>query len=200
MKNRKIRPSMWWYILSAVILTIGALCTLTGFMYLFVSTVKNTQQIIVPGVHRLMLPASGKYIIFYEYRSVVGGKVFSTNEDLISLLDCFVQTQNGKQIVVSSIPPYEKYNLGERIKAYSAFKFKIDKPGMYILTAEYDNKKESPQIVLGVRRTLHQIIFVPALFLMLFATISILISAGIFWTTFFKRRRAKKQIYRTILR
>lgn len=199
MRNDKIHPNIGWYALSATILVVGALFCLAAFLCLFFSIERSTQQIIVPGTHRLQFPVSGEYIIFYEYKSVIGDRVFSTSRNLISLLECSIKTQDGKQIVIFSHTSYEKYNLGGRIKACSAFKFTLDEPGTYVLTAKYSDKRESPQIVLGVRRTLHQIILIPGICLMMFATIVILVSAGIFWLTFLKRQKAKKRLVQNSL-
>jgi hypothetical protein len=195
MNSDKIRPSRWWYGLAATILIIGFMCWCIVFFALFFYIEHSPQQAIVPGIHRLELPTSGTYVIYYEYQSIVDGKTFSTSKDLALGLKCSVQTLDGtEEIAVSSTSPNATYNYRGKRKGVSIFKFKIAHPGTYILTGKYDNGTGKPIIVLGVTRALIEQILVPGLLLMLLSTVSILLSAGIFWVTFFKRRKAKKRL------
>lgn len=61
-----------------------------------------------------------------------------------------------------------------------------------ILTAIHANNKETPEIVLAVARTLLEQIPIPGLVFTSFASVLVLLSGGIFWIAFFKRRKAKK--------
>lgn len=195
MKKDKIRPSVRWYVLSAAIVIVGAMLWLVFFFILFFEVKGSIHQIVVPGVHELELQASGRYIIYHEYQSVVGNKIFSTDKNAILGLQCSIRTADrAEKVEISPTSPHAKYEFGGKRKGVSIFEFEIGGPGTYILTAKYSNGREKPQVVLGVARSLFEALLVPGLFLMLFTTCTILLSGGIFWITFFKRRRAKKRL------
>lgn len=187
---------MRWYVLSAAIAIVGAMLWCVFFFILFFDIKGSIRQIVVPGVHQLELQASGRYIIYHEYQSFVGNKIFSADKNAVLGLQCSIQiADRAEEIKTSPTSPHAKYEFDGKRKGVSILEFEISCPGTYILTAKYSNGREKPQIVLGVARALVEALLVPGLFLMLFTTGTILLSGGIFWITFFKRRRAKKKLF-----
>jgi len=194
MNSEKIKPSRWWYGLAGSIVLLMFLCFCAAFATLAFKVKNRIQRVIVPGVHRLQFPVAGNYTVFYEYESVLEGKILSRDEKLPPRLMCSIQSVDSSQdITLSPTLPNAKYQYDKR-KAVSVFRFEIIHPGTYVLTAAYADSKETPRIVLGIGRSLIEQILVPGLFLSLFSTGSILLSAVIFWITFFKRRKAKKML------
>ena len=195
MSINKVHPSALWYVLSIAIAVAGAILWCVFFFILFFSIESSIQQIVVPGVHRLELPDSGSYIIYHEYQSIVGNKIFSTNKHETIDLKCSIHpVDRAEEIVISPTSPHAKYEFHGKRKGISILEFEVGRPGTYIITAKYSNGREKPQIVLGVARALVEVVLVPGLFLMLYTVVTILLSGGIFWITFFKRRKAKKRL------
>ncbi|MHC4344125.1 MAG: hypothetical protein ACYSUP_05520 [Planctomycetota bacterium] len=200
MRTDKITPSGGYYILSAAIASFGAILWLVFFFILFFSITESIIQVVVPGVHRLKLPSPGQYTIYHEYRSVVGSRSFATDKNVALHLVCSIEpADRAGEIAVSATSPHAKYEIDGR-RAVSIFKFQIDQPGEYVLTAKYPGGEERPQVVLGIARRLAESLFVPGILLTLFSTGTILLSACIFWITFYKRRKAKKRIFQTNIR
>ena len=197
MRDDNIHPGSWWYGLAASILAIGFVCWNIIFFTLFFSIKRDIKQVVVPGTHPLYFAHPGTYLIYYEYQSFIDDRIFSrdmmTSSDLN--LICSIQTADDmKDIQVLAAPPSSTYNFGGKRKGVSILKFKVKRPGKYILMARYNDGKANPRIVLGIGRRLVEKIMIPGLFLMIITTITILSSAGIFWITFFRRRRAKKRL------
>lgn len=63
---------------------------MVGSVFLFSTVFSNLNdmaeipsiQVVVPGSSNITLSQPGKYTIFYEYRSVVGNRIYSTGEEV----------------------------------------------------------------------------------------------------------------------
>lgn len=195
MSSDTIRPSRWWYALSTAIVVVGTVVYIVLFIILFLSLKGGIRQVIVPGVHKLQLCQSGRYVIHHEYQSVVENKTSLTNEDVIADLVCSIRSEDvTEEIVVGPTSPNERYEFNGKRKGVSVFELRIARPGTYVLTAEYSNGRKEPKVVLGVARELLARVLVPWILLTVYTVAIIGISGGIFWITFFKRRKAEKKL------
>jgi hypothetical protein len=59
-------------------------------------------QVVVPDSSNITLSQPGKYTIFYEYRSVVGNRIYSTGEGIIFVKNAQVGDKNIK-IKINSV-------------------------------------------------------------------------------------------------
>ena len=101
-----------------------------------------------PGKADITLSEAGKYTIFHEYQSVVGNKVYKTEE--ISGLQCALTSQEtGAEIALSSPSGSSTYTLGGRA-GRSLWAFSIDKPGNYQISAWYPEDQEGQEVVLAI--------------------------------------------------
>jgi hypothetical protein len=197
MRTGKIKPSRWYYILSEAILVAGAVLYCVFFFILFFSIKENILQVVVPGAHRFRLHHAGRYVVYHEYRSIVAGETLSTDRDVIANLSLSIQDPNrAKEIPVSPTPPDASYQFGSKRKAVSIFEFRIPNPGTYILSAKYTDGAGKPRVVLGVARKLSERVLLPSIALTVYTVAIIGTSGGIFWITFIKRRKAKRQMMR----
>jgi len=149
MNGQEIRPGRWYYGLAAVVFISG--WVLFGlFLYRNLSGISSKlQQVVVPGKTELSLNRPGSYTIYYEQESVVGSKVYSTSRSL-SGLECTVTAKaTGEEVALSRAAVSSRYSVGGR-SGYSVFDFKIDRPGIYEITARYPEGQEGPEVVLAV--------------------------------------------------
>jgi hypothetical protein len=107
MASERTGASRAGYVIALVIFLLGIVvsCVLVAFLIINIfNTDGERDRIVVPGSAELELEETGRYTIFYEYRSNVEGREFRTDETLPDL-----------DIEVTSV------ETGERIPATSAF-------------------------------------------------------------------------------
>jgi len=149
MNGQEIRPERWYYGLAGATFISGWL--LFGlFLFRNLSRISSElQQVVVPGKTELSLNRPGSYTIYYEYESVVGSKVYSSSRSL-SGLECTVASKAmGQEVTLSRTAVSSRYSVGGR-SGYSVFDFKIDRPGIYEISAQYPEGQEGPEVVLAV--------------------------------------------------
>lgn len=191
--NHNIKPSRWYYGLAILVFIIGG--SLFA-LFLFKNLNKLTDsltQLIVPGKKEVTLSEPGKYTIFYEYQSVVGNKVYSTEENLSGLECALVSKTTGSQIPLSHSSMNSTYSVGGR-SGLSVLEFLIEKPGLYELSAWYPEGKEGTEVVLAIGRgftgKLVGIILSGLAILFGFLIVGVTIAVK----TFLKRRKAERQM------
>ncbi len=108
-------------------------------------------RVTVPGTHEILLNDTGKYTIFWEYRSSVNGKQYSI-ADLPRGSVSIVQKDTQQSVPVSS-PPSSKttYSIGSRA-GMSIAEFSISRSGVYVITAAYDSGQTQPETVFAIGR------------------------------------------------
>jgi hypothetical protein len=107
------------------------------------------RQVVVPGNVELTLSKPGKYTIYYEYRSVVGTRIFSTEQSLPGLECHLVSRATGSSIPLSRVTGSSSYTLGGR-SGVAVLDFAIDRAGAYELSAGYPEGREGPEVVLAI--------------------------------------------------
>ena len=158
-------------------------------------------QVVVPGSSNITLSQPGKYTIFYEYRSVVGNRIYSTSEGIPGLQVNLVSKDTGDEIPLSSASVNMTYTIGSR-SGIGLFDLVIDQPGTYELSASYpavQGQQNQEEIVLAVidSSTIDKIFggimgnvasILAIVFIPFVAGIAIII------ITFIKRRKARARI------
>lgn len=178
-------PSRWYYGLGILIIVIGAAYSVSVLISSF-GDLGSGQQFATPGSSDLFLAESGEYIIFYESRAVFKGKVYSTGE---SLPDLNIEVKNkttGSRAFIYS-PLKTAFSLGDRT-GESIRAFKIDKPGIYEISASYAGGDISPEVVLSVGKGFSDESKMWNNAMLYLA--SIILGMGVIMLTFFKRQRA----------
>lgn len=59
-------------------------------------------QIVVPASSDITLPQPGEYTIFYEYRSMVDNRIYSTDQDIPGIIVNIVSKDTGDEIALST--------------------------------------------------------------------------------------------------
>jgi hypothetical protein len=162
----------------------------------------QSTQVVVPGSSNITLQQTGKYTIFYEYRSNVGNRIYSTGENIPGIIVNIVSRGTGDEIPLSSASTNSSYSIGSR-SGIGLFDFDIDEPGIYELSASYpavqgQQKEPGQEIVLAV---IHGSV-IERIFGSIMGTVAnamaivfvpFVVGVAIIIITFLKRRRARSR-------
>ena len=186
----KIRPGRWLYAVSAAILVFGVV----GFILLLISGINKSMdkldnRIIVPGKSVIELNESGKYNIYFEYKSELDGQIYS-NKNLNGLTCIITNLDSGVEITLKNPKIDMNYNLINR-SGYNIYEFIIDSPGRYELNSWYPSG-EGDKAVLVIEQGFAETLTINILLCL--ASLFLGIGGGviIFVITLFMRNRAKK--------
>lgn len=142
-------PPRWRYGLAIVIFIAG----MAAFSYLLFndlgSLTGSLTTVIVPGNSDLNLTEPGKYTISYEYQTIVGGRVYSSDPNPPNMYCRLLDKQTGSDIAL--LPPSIRttYSVNGR-SGVSLFDFNINKSGIYELSARYPEGYEGREVILAV--------------------------------------------------
>ena len=147
--GQNVRPGKWLYGLAAVIFIAGWALFAVILWKSLSGMDEGLQQVVVPGTTELNLAKPGKYTIFHEYQSVIGSRIYSMSQDVTGL-ECRLRNKaTGVPVALSRSLSNSSYSMGGR-SGVSYLDFRIEKPGVYELSAEYPEGVEGPQIILAV--------------------------------------------------
>ncbi len=190
MENNSIRQSKLLYAVSGVIFIIGIISFVVVLVTGILSSVSNLDnQVVVPGTRTIELNEPGNYNIYYEYISVVDGRVFETNN--INGLVCKLKnTETGEHIILKNSTANATYSVNGR-EGQSLFSFTIDKAGIYEIDAAYESG-EGEEAVLAIGKGFGLVLV--RTILICFGIIFVAIGGSIvlFVYTFRKRSKANK--------
>jgi uncharacterized membrane protein len=192
--DNKIKPSGWFYGLAFLILIVGIVLFVVFIFYNLKTMPEGLSQMTAPGRGDITLTNAGKYTVYYEYQSVVGGRVYSTGENLPSGLQFAVLSkETGANIPITTSTMKSSYSIGNR-SGVSVFDFAIEKPGTYEITSWYTEGQTGPEVVITVGQG-----FAANLLMTVFGGIGICVGAlvitlVIIIVTFVKRQKSKKML------
>ena len=180
------RPSKLLYAISGVILIIGIISFVVVLVTGILSSVNSIDnQVVVPGKRTIELKEPGDYNIYFEYKSVIDGRVFETST--INGLVCKLKnTETGEYIKLKNSTSNSRYSVNGR-EGKSLFSFTIDNAGTYEIDASYesgDGEEAVLAISKGFGMKLLSSIFI--CFAILFVTIA---GAVILFVYTYKRRK-----------
>jgi len=193
MLEEGIRPSRGYYGLAAAVFVAG--WVLFGlFLYRNLSGMADKlQQVVVPGKAELTLSKPGRYTIYHEYRSVLGSKIYSADQNLPGLECVLVSKRTGSKVALHRAAVSSSYTMGGR-SGVAVFDFTIEQPGVYELSAGYPEGQEGSEAVLAVGQG-----FVVGIVITVFGGLAIVFGAmlaaiAIALVTLIKREKAKKRL------
>ncbi|WP_010246206.1 hypothetical protein [Acetivibrio cellulolyticus] len=192
METEVIKPSKIFYVVSGVILVIGIiLFVIILISGIFSSVDKINNQVIVPGTKIIELKETGKYSIYFEYRSVIDGKVFETNN--ISGLMCSLRNAETEELIkLDNSSVNSNYSVNGR-EGKRIFEFAINEPGKYELKAWYE-EGEGEEAVLAIGKGFGMTLVRTIVVSLGTLFISFGASFAIFIITLVKRKKAKSDI------
>lgn len=142
---------VWLWVLGAALIIIPGIIALVLFFVDIINT--PSERYVFPGTHEIQFDDTGEYTVYYEYQSTVDGVAYLTSEDIPDLQVMLQSKDDLERVEIESASFNESYSYGSRA-GKSLFEFDIDEPGVYILTAEYQDGSSTPDIVLAVRESL----------------------------------------------
>ncbi len=182
-------PSRWHYVIGIAVLVVG-FAVFGVFLFTRITSLAPDIQVVVPGTHEIYLEDSGKYTVFYEYRSVVDNRIYSTGESLSGLSVTLKSKRDSREVAMSTPSGTTTYEIGGRA-GVSVLKFEVAEPGTYILGADYVGGASGPDIVLAIGKfnILGTILIALGIF---FGTL--IVGGFIIGRAFLKRRTASRQM------
>ena len=161
MDAQRMKPSGWYYALAALVPLLGCLLAAAGVYQWFPRlpgtfeakmNLDNLTQVVVPGSKDITFAESGAYAVYYEYRSVVDGRVFASRETPPGLACTLTSRATGAEVGVA--PDYVKTNRyasreRERVGVLIG-SITIDEPGVYAFSCRHADGMSQPEIVLAV--------------------------------------------------
>ena len=149
----------------------------------------GSQRFVVPGTSDVTLSEAGKYVIYYEYNSVVDGRVYMTDGNLSGLSCTLKDKSSGQNIEIVTPSINSNYSFGGHA-GVSVLEFTVPKAGTYELNAQYGEGEPGQEVVLAINKelvgkTAFTIIGGIVVFL-----ITLALSITIFVVTIVKRRKA----------
>ena len=149
MNGQEIRPGRWLYGLAAVIIVAGWALFVVILWKSLSGLDEGLQQVVVPGTAQLNLAKPGSYTIFHEYESVVGNRIYSSSRGVPGL-ECTLRSKaTGAPVELSGSHSNSTYSLPSR-SGVSLLDFRIEHPGIYVLSASYPAGQEGGEVVLAV--------------------------------------------------
>jgi hypothetical protein len=188
-----VRPSPWYYLLAAPCFLIGAGLFLYSLLHGIQHATDSLTQVVVPGEAELSLRHGRAYTVFLEERSVVNGKIYSTDEP-VNGLQCNVKPLHGEEEIPIHRPSMSTtYDVGGR-SGRSVLEFRVPEDGTYKFACAYAEGASGPETVLAVGSGVGGRIF-GTVFGSLAAMFGGIGSAGIvILLVFLLRERSKKRL------
>ena len=88
MGEQPIRPGTWLYGVATILAVAGVAVVVVGVVFLVGRVTgigSDFQRVVVPGSGTITLGEPGKYTIYHEYMSTLGGRVYSSPQGLAGL-------------------------------------------------------------------------------------------------------------------
>ena len=181
-------PGRKGYVAAALLFVLG-LAAAGAFLFLRLRDLgEGIQQVVVPGAAELRLEEAGSYTIYHETGATVDGRYYASDD--VSGLAVSITDPDGAPIDLRAPGATTSYEFGGR-EGRSVLGFAIDRPGSYVLTAEYP-QAPGPQVVLGVAHGL-----APGLALTIGGTLALAfgsagLALGLAAVTFVRRYRTRR--------
>ncbi|AEV68377.1 hypothetical protein [Acetivibrio clariflavus] len=188
MKTKVSKPSRKLYFVSLGLLLLGMVLFFIVLIQGIYSTINVLDtRIIVPGTSIIELRETGKYSVFWEYESVIDGKVFQT--DSINGLKCTLMKVNTGELITLENPSVNSSYSVEGREGKNIYEFNISEAGKYELKAWYENGK-SEETVLAIGKGFGMTIVRTVLISTIILFVTLGTSISIFIITF-RRRKAE---------
>ncbi|MCX5813809.1 MAG: zinc ribbon domain-containing protein [Proteobacteria bacterium] len=190
--GQKHGPSRWFYALSALILVVG----IASFVLLLLNSLsgldKSLARIVVPGKYDMNLTVKGKYIIFYEYQSLIGDKVYQTGQKIPQMRCNVLSKATGQPVALASPSMSYSYSFGK--SGIAVLEFTITQPGAYEIAAWYSEGKTGQEVVFAIGKGFQEKIMTTIFSCIAVLGGSIVLAIVIFIVTLIKRRRARQSV------
>jgi hypothetical protein len=165
----QIKPSRSYYLLAPLIL-LGACGAFALILFVGLRSIdRDLVRVIVPGRITLHLAKPGPYIVFYEYESTIGDRVFSTGQRLQGI-QCTLQDAASGAVVHLSRPSGRTSYQSGSASGYSVLEFQNRAASNYDFACGYESGRQGKEVVFAVGPDFSKriwLIVVPGILLML---------------------------------
>lgn len=191
-------PGRTGYLIGAIIFVLGLVGSgvLIGMFFFGIFGIGDElDRFVAPGTQEVELSDTGRYMVFYEHRSRVDGRSFSTSEGVPNMEFEVYDVERDRNIPIDSTFGDTTYTL-RHYSGTAVRQFRIDDPGTYRLSAEYVGGGESPEFVLAYGEGVGRGILTSVGFFLAggaafcFVTLLAIVIAG---ATFFRRLQSQRQ-------
>jgi hypothetical protein len=146
--GKRVGPSWWYCVLGGIVMLAGAGLFAYVLLHGISHVTDGLTQIVAPGEKDLTLMPKQKYTIFLETKSVVDGRIYSTQS--VSGLNCTVTSQTSGTTINTYRPGTNTtYSVGGR-HGSSVLEFFTEKAGVYRVACAYGAGVHGPQVVVAV--------------------------------------------------
>ena len=140
----------FWYLIGVLIIIGGLATSIFGAIRdveAIVNEVGRVARFVVPGSENITITKPGNYVVYYEYRSVLDGEIFSTA--LETDVKCTAKSlRAGEDVPIEPARLSAQYEIAGRAGKAIA-QFRADEIGTYVLTCAHPDNV-GPRIVLAV--------------------------------------------------
>ncbi len=187
-----IKPGRIFYVISALLFVCGFALFLYSLITGIGAAIKSMDdRLVVPGTKVFNFDEQGRYMIYWEYKTTYGGRVYDTKS--MNGLVCALKSASTGEIVRLDDPKFNStYSLNSR-EGTLIFMFQIDAPGEYELSAWYESG-EGEEAVLVVGKGFTTVLFKTILISLVSFFGGIGLGALILVVTLVKRREARNRI------
>ncbi len=186
--SNNVQPGIWYYGLAVLIIVLG-FAAFTGSIYSGITDAESgLLQMLAPGGADLFLQGPGEYMIFYENNSYMGGKFYSTGEQISGLEIHVREKATGLDLATYPANTSFTYSLGSR-SGRSILAFNIERAGIYQFNTSYSGRA-GPEVVLAIGKGVVEGLFSSIVISLAALFGSIAIAAVISFVTYSRRKRA----------
>lgn len=144
-----------WFVFLVASVLAGCMSILLMMGYLAASGATNgglnipSVRFIAPGSQQVRLPDVGTYCVYFEYKSSIDSVDYSRENIPYALRITVHGMDSSLAGPVKKYEGVEKYSAANRA-GISLLEFDVDTPGMFTLTASYEEGQHEPSLVLAV--------------------------------------------------
>lgn len=109
---------------------------------------KGMIRVIAPGTSTFQIEKPSTYTIYYEYKGVIDGKVFTSNANLGDIT-IVVSSSAGDILPIEPLNISSTYDLGNR-SGIGIYTFNASAPGEYTITSTYDEGVDYGRFILAI--------------------------------------------------
>lgn len=130
----------------AFFIFIGGIAGFIAFLIFSIMDIADMKQYVVPGIHTLELEHPGKYTVFHEYRTMIDGEYFNSDEGFPAGMKIAVTSREGDTLSVNPLLTGGSYSIGSREGNGIAY-FTITTPGTYQLEGRLSGDTASKAVL-----------------------------------------------------